>query len=50
MNILKEVRINTDINSINEPEVDSDTLIEAIDAEVEKSEQMFLDWIKINPA
>ena len=45
LNILKEVRKKTDINAINEPEVDSDTIIEAIDAEVEKSEQMFLDWI-----
>ena len=45
LSILKEVRKNTDINSINEPEVDSDTLIEAIDTEVENSEQMFMDWI-----
>jgi len=45
LHILKEIRKKTNINAINEPEVDSDTLIEAIDTEVEKSEEMFLDWI-----
>jgi len=43
--ILKKVRNSIDINTTDEPKVDPDALIEAIDAEVETSDKMFLDWI-----
>jgi len=45
LHILKEIRKKTSIGAMDDPEFDPDTLIEAIDAEVERSEKMFLDWI-----
>ena len=43
--ILKEIRKKISINTTDDSELNFNTLIEAIDAEIELSETMFLDWI-----
>ena len=45
LHILKEIRKKTSIGAMDNPELDTDTLIKAIDTEVGQSEKMFLDWI-----